>query len=235
MKVFPVVHINDSAEAVFQASTALEFGADGVYLINHHGKDQLGDLFNTFNKLNYVKPDSFIGVNLLGVRPLAACIVMNRLHTDKTISRIPDGLWADNALTESQMGETLAYKKQVGGMDGLRYLGGISFKYTGTFTENPALASQLTSEALERVDVITTSGAGTGTPPTVAKITAMKNIADSAHKPLAVASGIDVGNVTNYQGIVDELLVASSVETEPYSGIFDQQKLQTLITLVHSL
>lgn len=37
MKVFPVVHINMSETAVVQAKTALDYGADGVYLIDHKG------------------------------------------------------------------------------------------------------------------------------------------------------------------------------------------------------
>ena len=37
MDIFPVVHINDIAIAVDQATLAIAAGADGVYLIHHGG------------------------------------------------------------------------------------------------------------------------------------------------------------------------------------------------------
>lgn len=233
MKVFPVVHINESGEAVTQATHALDLGADGVYLINHWGNTE--ELFDTFNKLDIAKPKAFIGMNLLDLRPLDACRVMKNLHDRNSLQRIPNSLWADNALTETRNCETLNYIRQVGGMESMSYLGGISFKYTTTYTEEPMLAYNLTLAALDRVDVVTTSGAGTGTPPTVAKIAAMKSAASNAGKPLAVASGIDSNNIGNFEGIVDEVLVSSSVETTPFSGIFDAKKLKLFIELAHNL
>lgn len=233
MRVYPVVHINNSIEAVNEASHALELGADGVYLIDH--SCDVDKVVDTFNQLSSVKSDAFIGVNLLGMGPLAACVAIKDLCDDRNLNRIPDGLWVDDALTEVEAGETLAYKKRIGGMNGMRYLGGISFKYTATFTEDPGLAYQLTIDALERVDTVTTSGAGTGTPPTVEKISAMKHAAGDAGKMLAVASGVSLENIANYKGIIDEVLVASSVETAPYSGVFDTDKLQTFIKVAHNL
>lgn len=233
MKVFPVVHINEIGVATEQASRALDYGADGVYLINHKGS--IGEVFNTFNILDKAKPGSFIGVNLLGVRPRDALRIMNDLYADKLISRVPDGLWTDDALDERTAGETLAYKNQTPSIKGVRYLGGIAFKYTQSYSENPNAVQQLTAEAQDRVDVVTTSGAGTGKPPTVAKIVAMHQVANGANKLLAVASGIDSTNIAKFQGIVDEVLVASSIETAPYSGIFDADKLKEIISLAHSL
>lgn len=115
----------------------------------------------------------------------------------------------------------------------MRILGGVAFKYTRTFTNNPELAAQEVRTLYGATDVVTTSEEGTGTAPPVAKIQKMK-IA-SADKPLAVASGIKLENIGDYENIVDEVLVASSVETSPYSGIFDRDKLKAFIRKAHNL
>ena len=70
MKVFPVVHINMSETAVVQAKTALDYGADGVYLIDHKGS--AGTVLDTLDQLRSVRPGSYAGVNLLGYSALGA-------------------------------------------------------------------------------------------------------------------------------------------------------------------
>ena len=54
-------------------------------------------------------------------------------------------------------------------------------------------------------------------------------------RDLAVASGISIENIADYQGIVDEVLVSSSVETAPYSGVFDPFRLHAFIRAAHEL
>ncbi len=50
-----------------------------------------------------------------------------------------------------------------------------------------------------------------------------------------MASGIGLGNIDDYAGIVDQVLVASSVEPEPYSGIFDATKLAEFIAIANDI
>jgi phosphoribosylanthranilate isomerase len=59
----------------------------------------------------------------------------------------------------------------------------------------------------------------------------MKKVAGT----LAVASGLSIENIDDYAGLIDEVLVASSVETKPYSGVFDTAKLKQFIDKAHSL
>jgi predicted TIM-barrel enzyme len=231
MRVYPVVHINNHESAVDQAELALELGADGVYLIDHKAvDDQL--LFDVFNDLDAAKPNSYIGMNLLGLSPLNAMKSIEHAIQSGDLSRTPNGLWADDATRESQPGEVMAYKNSHDALHQMRYLGGVAFKYTATFTEDPRLASEQVALLRDRVDVVTTSGMGTGKPPTRAKMAAMKTTVGDT---LAVASGISYENIRDYAGLVDETLVASSVETAPYSGIFDRSKLEAFIAAAHDL
>lgn len=55
----------------------------------------------------------------------------------------------------------------------------------------------------------------------------------SRAQPLAIASGMAVDDIEAFQGVVDEILVASSVETGLYSGVFDKRKLHALIDSAH--
>jgi predicted TIM-barrel enzyme len=53
--------------------------------------------------------------------------------------------------------------------------------------------------------------------------------------PLAIASGVDIDNISSYAGSVDESLVSTSVETSKGSGRFDREKLKALIAKAHEL
>lgn len=239
MKVFPVVHIKSPELAVEQAGKALERNADGVYLINHHDNhDFSGDVtLNTLARVRLEYPRHYVGVNLLGLSAVQAVGKVEAFV--KRGAQAPSGLWIDDIRTPEGLAPTrpMEIKNAQAKLRSMRILGGIAFKYTGTFTEDPAKAAQEVEALLDAVDVVTTSGAGTGTPPTKEKIAAMK--AASGMKPLAVASGISLENMEEYVGpdgaLIDEILVASSVETKPYSGIFDLAKLEAFIDKAHSL
>jgi len=225
MKVFPVVHVNEPSVAVEQAHVALELNADGVYLIDHHADSDNERLFQTFSWLTAKHPDSYVGMNVLNRRPLDA------LRSLLGAFVAPSALWADDAKAEPSFGAVKAFRDEVPFLKSVRYLGGVSFKYTPDFTEDPEAATRQVAENMDRVDVVVTSGAGTGNPPTVAKIKAMKEAAGT----LAVASGISLENMEDYAGLIDEVLVASSVETVQYSGIFDTKKLGQFIDMAHEL
>ena len=232
MKVFPVVHINTPETATVQAKSALDFGADGVYLIDHNGS--ANTVFDTLDYLRSERPDSYAGINLLGYSALGAVQKLQK-RMDTGAHEVPSALWIDDI--RNYHGYPAELSKQIKGsnprLHSVKILGGVAFKYTPTFTENPILAAQEVRTLYDATDVITTSGSGTGTPPSVAKIQAMK-IA-SGEKPLAVASGIPLENIDEYDGIVDEVLVASSIETSPYSGVFERGKLKAFIDKAHRL
>lgn len=228
IEIFPVVHIQDTEQALDQSSLALESGADGVYLIDHEGRSP-DNLIHAFNQVKEAHPERFVGVNVLQSSSAAATLeFLLDSSRQGDIITLPDGLWVDNAETDKD--QALELRALYPELTSIRYLGGVAFKYTPLFTEDPQLAAQEARRLEPYVDVVTTSGAGTGKAPTPEKIRAMKA---AIGKKLAVASGISAHNFAQFDGSFDQLLVSTSVETEPYSGIFDPQKLQELIDVAH--
>ena len=232
MKIFPVVHIKDPDTARGQGALCLSHGADGVYLIDHSGR--VDTIWETLRKLRADCPGSFVGVNLLGHSTDKVYELIGDTFEGEGAALLPDAVWADNV--ENNLEDPTAFlqrKNREERLKNILLLGGISFKYTMTFSEDPAAAAAEVARLRDAVDVVTTSGAGTGTAPTVEKLRAVKEAAGD--KPVAVASGISAGNIRGYAGFVDQILVATSIETSPYSGIFDEQKLKELIKKAHGV
>lgn len=230
MRIYPVVHINTTPTAVEQSATALTAGADGVYLI-HHGADN-ATVFGVLRIVGDNHPGAFVGVNLLGSSTLQALHRIEQALNTGEITCAPSGLWSDDIRSDPDPFAAKEYASRTEALSGVRILGGIAFKYTSTFTEDPDVARDETVRLRDAVDVVTTSGSGTGTPPTVAKLRAMREVAG---RPIAVASGLSAANVVDFRTVVDEVLIASSIETAPYSGIFDRHALLDAIQTVHAL
>lgn len=225
MKIYPVVHINNHEVAARQSLRALEAGADGVYLINHREYSPRYT-FEVMESIRQFSPEAFVGINLLGHDTGG---VLDALQ-DREV--LPSAIWHDDITDSGHRAPAEVFElKNSGRLKGVLLLGGVAFKYTSTYTDNPAEAAREV-ELLEPVlDVITTSGTGTGQAPSVEKLRAMRA---AATKPIAIASGVSAENIGQYQGLADEVLVASSIETEPYSGVFVGAALRKIIDLAHA-
>lgn len=231
LEVYPVVHIQDAEQAQTQVQVALDAGVDGVYLIDHRSALP-NKLINVFNEIKASHPDDYIGVNFLqldsGYQTFA---YMKQEHDAGAMPVYPDGLWVDDAEADKELLQEL--RASDAKLQNVRYLGGTAFKYTTRYTDDPVEAGAEAREMSPYVDVVTTSGAGTNVSPGVAKIAAMKEAI--APQALAVASGISEENIQDYADSLDQILLASSIETEPYSGIFDAEKLEAFVAKVNQL
>lgn len=233
--VFPVVHVTSSVQAVDQTVLARSAGADGVYLIDH-GSGSGRSLETVFNEVVGVVGAWFVGINFLGIgRGVEAFDHVGREARSGGLVRLPDAIWVDDALPLSSArlpyADVPALKAAVPELASVTYLGGVAFKYTATYTDDPRAAAGEVGRLAPHVDVVTTSGPGTGRPPPPGKIAAMKLAAGDQR--LAVASGVDAGNVASYAPHLDIVLAASSIETQPYSGVFDPIRLTELIDAAH--
>ncbi len=230
-KVFPVIHIrNDNIhKAARQAEVAFGAEADGVYLIDHENAEP-DVVVRAFNVIKFKNPGQFVGINFLQfLHGYDAFRYVRRAAQQELLHAYPDSIWIDDAAPRHD--ELDDYRQRVEILQNVQYLGGIAFKYTDGYTAEPQEAAAQAEVLQNYVDVVTTSGPGTGRPPALEKILAMRRAIGS--KPLAIASGLSVENLSLYKDVADIFLVASSIETSQYSGVFDKTVINKFISLAH--
>ena len=191
-----VVHVEGTMQAERNAAIAADGGADGIFLINHSIPYQ--SLLDCYQKLVEKFPGFWVGLNCLDIGMSA-------------VSAIPQktaGLWVDNAGfdrgvggPEAEMFEDLRKKS---GWNGI-YFGGVAFKGQQPVAD----VARAAKAAVSHVDVITTSGSGTGFAPSVEKIRRMKY--DIIDHPIAIASGMTPENVALFMPYADCFLVATGI------------------------
>lgn len=200
--VLPVVHVVDEDQTLRNVQIAHDAGADGVWIIDHDGDGR-----NTLRCAGAARdwfPDLWIGVNLLGERPQTAY---------RHLPGWVDGLWCDDACVDERGGEQVvpdlvdAARGEAANGNAM-YFGGVAFKYRRPVADLEGAARV----AAGRVDVVTTSGVGTGHAADLEKLERMREGCGDA--PLAVASGITPANVREYLGLVDAFLVATGISKD---------------------
>lgn len=217
--VLPVIHVENVKQALWNAETAKKAGADGVFLISMRGM-RSEDLLEIHLEVKKQLPAWWIGVNLLG-EPTARAFG----KIDNNVS----GLWADNAhinewSKEQIDADSIQSAKEKSEWKGL-YFGGVAFKYQ-RHVDNLALAARI---ATQYMDVITTSGEGTGSAPGYEKIAAMR--ASVGNFPIAIASGISPENAANYRDVANCYLVATSLLI-PGTENFDYSRVNDLVQTI---
>lgn len=192
-----VIHHRDLELTLANADLAVQGGADGVFLIDHSGGSKA--LLDVADALRVRLPELWIGVNLLGT---AAPVAFGLLD-----GRDVDGLWSDAAgidLEGSPLAREALAARERSGFAGL-YFGGVEFKYQPSLGDVRRAADM----AREFMDVICTSGPGTGEAADISKLVKMRE--GAGQTPLAVASGVTPENAAPLVGVVDAVLVATGV------------------------
>lgn len=182
--VLPVIHVESHEQAKRNIEVCIEKDADGCFLIGHGLNDS--ELIDIAREMT-IEYDYWIGINCLGSTPKKSIKDAWFMH----------GVWSDNAFISPQ--------REV--YQGL-YFGGVAFKYQKL---NKTL-EQDCIDAMQFVDIITTSGSGTGKAPDIEKIKKMRGYLGNF--PLAVASGITVENVDEFLPYVDCFLVSTGISKD---------------------
>jgi uncharacterized protein len=221
--VLPVVHVQDAPHAIRNTGIAQESGADGVFLISMEG--------DSHYQLEFVQrlvkkefPGFWIGVNYLD-------LINSPIYVFANLNPDISGVWLDDAMinpkTESQIDASgINSIRKASKWDGL-YFGGVAFKYRNKIDEKDLAG--IAQAATHFMDVVTTSGDGTGQAPEVSKIQVMKE--GVGYHPLAIASGITPENVHKYLDLSDAYLVSSSLLI-PGTENFDPAKVKALVEAV---
>jgi len=194
--VFPVIHVATYDQAIRNAEVAFDAGADGVFLINHSVSS--AEFLEIHSQVTSQLAGRWIGVNCLDLEPV---------DVFGQITPRADGVWTDNAeIDEASMPQPKAQEvveaRDETGFSGL-YFGGVAYQRR---VDNLRAAA---AKAADYMDVVTTSGPGTGQAAHVEKIAVMKDAL--GERPLAIASGITPDNVTDYLPCSDAYLVATGI------------------------
>jgi hypothetical protein len=171
-------------------------------------------------------PSFWVGVNYLD-------FINNPLEVFPNLKPDVNGAWLDDSWVNLEgrpqhEAEAIKKTKVESGWDGL-YFGGVAFKYRGRVSTKDLTG--IAKEATQFMDVVTTSGDGTGIAPDVTKISLMKE--GMGDLPLAIASGITPENAYNYLEIADAFLVATSLLRKGTED-FDPVKVKALVDAVRN-
>jgi hypothetical protein len=220
----PVIHPVCETIALSSIQIAVDAEADGIWLINQGMSTP--ELLAFIHTVNRLFPKLWIGVNLLGTPP------------DKMIGCIKDlpvgGIWSDNAgineyNDEQPDGVEFRLARAQRGWKGL-YFGGVAFKYQREVQDH--LLPVAARKAAPWMDVITSSGPGTGFAASVEKVKALRE--GAGEHPMALSSGVSPENIDSFLPYVDAYLVASEIETEKYSGILVPERTALLSQKIHA-
>jgi len=192
-------------------------GATGLFLIDHkpatwHDPTHLGE---SVLRVLSAFPDHWVGLNCLAMRPYEAICFASELSAS--------AVWADDAVGDIRRS---IHRHSLD--NSASYFGGITMKGSG-YVEDPGAAAEVVLAYCDAVDVVVTSGPGTGKATTTERLRVIKEAIGD--KPLAVASGVDETNIADQSRFLDYVLVASSIERVRMSGDIDSAKLGRLVEL----
>lgn len=216
-----VVHVSEGPGAVGQLrhnlKAAQKAEVDGVFLIGH-GLPAT-KLLRSAEQAFQMAPDLTYGINFLDLNAAQAAYYAAFLQDG---GMLLDHLWIDNPRVLSfdhRAAQALcqAPKKPIA------IFGGVAFK-----TQPPVPDEQLESvvaQGCKYLDVITTSGPGTGHAADVARVARIHELAGTT--PVALASGVTPENVADYAPYVDYVLVATGVSRDFWT--LDPDKVKALV------
>jgi len=173
---------------------------DGVWIESANcDADVLHDVIAEF-KAAY--PGRWIGINLIGETFMAVVEFLKK--------STPDGIWMDRSYLTDADYQTLPnlvldfFNRS--GWQGL-YFGGVLFKYVNTQFADDA---KLCQNAREYMDVLTTSGAGTGIAIDKDKLVKIKSSVGDK-QVVAVASGITADNIDMIKDYCDIYMLRTAI------------------------
>lgn len=197
-----VVHMEHLSQAIDQSRLAMENGADGLFLIGH--QMTTGETLSAYNAVKqHVPTKTWVGLNLLRER-------IDFELANSTPLGCP-GIWTDESglYHRAKFIDTSSakrFQKQIRCKNpDILWFGGVAFK--GQL--QPIDISNFAIVAKNFMDVVTTSGDKTGSPPSIEKLAMMREAIND--HPLANASGTTPENVHLMKPYVDCFLVASSI------------------------
>lgn len=224
-KIYAVIHARDEIEAHLNAHKSLFCGVDGLIFISH-GELKSPKLINLIDNFEFkhfrrskeagnYNPNAKIGVNLLSER-------INDEIVDLVAGSV-DILWSDYVPEGESLSRFMKRRDNV--IYEFQFFGGVAFKYQ----PQPNDLIKAGQDARGIVDVLTTSGPGTGIAPDLKKI---ELLASGFGNKIAVASGVTPDNAVSMLPYVDYFLVSTGISKDFYT--IDEEKCTKLVDVIRS-
>lgn len=202
-ELIPVIHMINENQVLTNVKTCLSCGVEKVFIINYQSSSE--ELIRCAKRVKETYPKLWVGINML-----------DKFIEDAILYEFGfDGLWCDQSIKL----EDYRHRK----FEGMLFTG-LAFKYQ----PQPKDIELACKESILTSDVSTTSGPGTGRAANIAKILELRE--HLGDHPMAIASGVSVDNVDLYKGIVNYLLVASSITSA--SEVIYKDKLLELQSML---
>lgn len=222
--ITPVIHVIDYPQVQKSVEACLENGIDHVFLIDHNGLLNQRDygpggiMTLIITRLKHDYPELWIGMNFLTLPNDSALVLCEEYNAN--------ALWCDSAnlRTKGDDADARYFNTIRDKSKNVQYFGGVEFKYQ--LQPKAEDLEWVYQAAMELVDVITTSGPGTGKEIRIEKLSRIRD-AVGTH-PIAVASGVNETNKALIEKYADYLLVATSI-TDPSTEIISSELLKRLI------
>jgi len=223
-EIIPVLHMSNKDNLNHNISIIKSLNIKKIFIINHDYQT-LDEIKEEYNYIKSKIKNIWIGINCL-----TSC--ETKIFTELSNERFfPDAVWIDNSAIQNSYGTKnrdkiyesyLEYKEK--GFQG-RYFGGFAFKYQ----KQPLNLEKATIEATDFIDIITTSGNGTGVKADIEKIkTIYKNVNNK--NDIAIASGITPDNIKDYIPFINYFLIATGISESFYRLSLEKTK-QVINTL----
>ncbi len=216
-KFLPVIHVEGTQQAILNVAFCQQGGADGCFLINHGISP--ADLYLVYRDVREQFPNFWIGLNFLGIPE-------HRIANVMKLNPSINGIWIDNLGVDDDGVEPYTTGLYNATTETLKLFGGVAFKYQKQVKDLASIADL----AQIYCDVTTTSGPGTGEPPSVDKVKIMKGAAPT--QDLALASGVDLENIHLFLPFVDYFLVATGISESFY--MLDPYKVKKMADIIHA-
>lgn len=199
-ELIPVIHMVNQNQVITNVKTCVNAGIQKVFIINHQTTSS--ELIQCAQTVKNLYPNLWVGLNMLDIQAKDAILYEFDF----------DGLWCDQSIKPEDY-KSRKFKGMV--------FSGLAFKYQ----PQPKDLKIACEESTLTSDVSTTSGPGTGKSADISKILQIREYL--GNHPMAIASGVNSDNISLYKGVVDYLLVASSITSK--GEIIYKDKLEELL------
>lgn len=213
----PVIHItNNNKDLERNIKIILENNITHIMLISHGYLDYI-ELLDLGKELKSQYHNLWIGYNFLDLSSSNVFKFLLKGNIEV------DGIWIDNSyvgLNQNYANELkklwLEYKNK---FNNSLYFGGVAFKYL----PQPQYIDKAILESKTMMDVVTTTGSGTGNSISKEKINLFNRLINNDTN-IGIASGISIDNIDYLFNKANYFLVSSSISKN--DSLFDENKLK---------